>query len=277
MSMYPDYTNCRFMRKDDFITFCKKNSIPIDDQRLELFEKEKLFFPVKRWLFNDEYAIFNHQKILIPPDKIVLPTVCLPLIHLEENIFEFRNLSFYAKKEHPFDETNKDWQEYLINPYASDFIEWENYVLNHIDEEGEKWRLQKSESYYSYWQIYELEAINIFRKVLLTVKYNEQENYYHLTCNKDNIEKYSKHRKEHISIFFKFEHYYNCLCEFIQYYERSRDIAFKDKKAGEALTVAEISLLNSDIFEKSNSLMRACSINAGRTSIYSFFLREEQE
>ncbi len=251
----PNYVNCRYMEQKNFIDFCKENSVEIRVYDLETFEKEKLFYPIKRWLFPEEYAIFDQQRSVTETYTPTFNFNCSSLLELEDEIFRFRNLTLYNNINHPFDEIEEDWQQYLNNPIDSEFVNWEDYEVNYNDEYGNELKTTRAKNYYSYWQIYELDGINDFRTKYHIICYNKEENNYYLSCDKDFVERWYKRQKRNISIFFQLEQYYNCLCEFIQFYERNVNIAFMKLKVGDSLTNEEIDLLESNLIGKSNQLI----------------------
>ncbi|WP_162013077.1 hypothetical protein [Methanosarcina acetivorans] len=241
------------MEKGEFIKFCVNNSVEITPDFLELFEKEKLLYPIKRWVYPKEYAIIKQHTFL--SDKQVYDSTYSSLLELEEEIFKFCNLYLFNRINHPFDEKDKDWQQYLLDPTDNEFIIWKDYKVNYVDESGESWSTVRAQNYYSYWQIYELDGINDFRKSYFTVRFNDKENYYYRTCDKEFVEKWSRSNKNNILRFYQFESHYAFLCEFIQSYERNIFIAFKEKNAGDFLTEEELNILENNILNKCNKLM----------------------
>jgi len=184
----------------------------IRPHNLEFFEREKLLFPIKRWTFSEEYAIFKHQQIFTSPNKQDYNSSYLHLLKLEEEISKFLDLMFFDKINHPFDEMDKNWQEYLTNPLNNEFTDWKDYEVNYTNK-GKSWRTIRAKNYYSYWQIYEIDGINEFRTGFYNVRFDEKKNKYYLTCNKEFVEKWTKRPKENILNISSFEHCYNCICE----------------------------------------------------------------
>lgn len=132
---------------------------------------------MKRWLFSDDYAIFrylvrNDYDISLYNGRLVrgahgdicrISIGCLPFINLEKMVDQFK-VPNTDEKEHPFDEINSSFMKYITNPSDNEYVKWENYKLSYTIKKGDERILQKAESYYSYWQIYELEAIMAIRK-----------------------------------------------------------------------------------------------------------------
>jgi hypothetical protein len=262
-----NYTNCKYLKQEKFIKFCEENSVEIRPHNLEFFEREKLLFPIKRWTFSEEYAIFKHQQIFTPPNKQNYNPSYLPLLKLEEEISKFQNLMFFDKINHPFDEMDKNWQEYLTNPLNNEFTDWKDYEVNYTDK-GESWRTIRAKNYYSYWQIYEIDGINEFSTGFYNVRFDEKENKYYLTCNKEFVEKWTKRPKENILNIPPFEHCYNCLCDFIQSFNRIGNITFKGKNVGEFLTKEENDLFNKEIVKLSTKF--ADNYNLSPDDFYEF-------
>lgn len=262
-----NYTNCKYLEQEKFIKFCEENSVKIHSHYLESFEREKLLFPIKRWTFSEDYAIFKHQEIFTPPNKQNYNPSYLPLLKLEEEISKFLDLMFFDKINHPFDEIDENWQEYLTNPLNNEFIDWKDYEVNYTFK-GNNWKTIRAKNYYSYWQIYEIDGINEFKTRSYKVLFDEKENKYYLTCNKEFVEKWSKRPKENILNISSFEHYYNCICDFIQSFERIRNITFKEKNAGEFLTKEENDSFNKKIVELSTKI--AENYNLSSEDFYEF-------
>lgn len=262
-----NYTNCKYLEQEKFIKFCEENSVEIRPHNLEFFEREKLLFPIKRWTFSEEYAIFKHQQIFTSPNKQDYNSSYLHLLKLEEEISKFLDLMFFDKINHPFDEMDKNWQEYLTNPLNNEFTDWKDYEVNYTDK-GKSWRTIRAKNYYSYWQIYEIDGINEFRTGFYNVRFDEKENKYYLTCNKEFAEKWTKRPKENILNISSFEHCYNCICDFIQSFERIRNITFKRKNAGEFLTKEESNSFDTKIVELSTKF--AGKYNLSSDDFYKF-------
>ena len=256
-----NYTNCKYLEQEKFIKFCKENSVEIRSQNLEFFEREKLLFPIKKWTFSEEYAIFKHQQIFTSQDKQNYIPSYLPLLKLEEEISKFQNLVFFDRIYHPFDEMDKDWQEYLIDPLNNEFVDWKDHEVNYTHK-GKNWKTFRAKNYYSYWQIYEIDGINEFRTGFYNVGFDEKENKYYLTCNKEFVEKWTKRPKENILNISSFEHCYNCICDFIQSFERIRNITFKEKKAGEFITKEENDVFDKKIVELSTELVENSNLSS---------------
>lgn len=254
MSNELNYANCKYMEQDKFIKFCKNNSVEINPYYLELFEKEKLLYPKKRWLYPEEYAIIKQQRIF-SSDEQAYDSTYPSLLELDEEILKFHNFRLYHRINHPFDENDKDWQQYLLDPIDNEFIIWEDYKVNYVDKSGASRSTDRAKNYYSYWQIYELDGINDFRRCYFTVRFNDKENYYYRTCDKEFVEKWPRQNKNTILTFYQFENYYDFLCEFIQSYERNIIIAYKEKNAGDFLTEKELNILENNILDKCNKLM----------------------
>ena len=262
-----NYTNCKYLEQEKFIKFCEENSVEIRPRNLEFYEREKLLFPIKRWTFSEDYAIFKHQQILTPPNKQNYNTSYLPLLELEEEISKFLDLMFFDKINHPFDEFDKNWQEYLTNPLNNEFLDWKNYEVNYTNK-GKSWRTNRAKNYYSYWQIYEIDGINEFRTRFYNVLFDEKENKYYLTCNKELVEKWTKRPKENILYVSSIEHYYSCICDFIQSFERIINITFNKKNAGEFLTKEENDLFDKKIVKLSTKI--AENYNLSSDDFYEF-------
>ena len=254
-----NYSNCKYIEQEDFIKICKEYSVMINLHDLETFEREKLFYPIKRWLFSEDYAIFKENDFFTPNDIKGYNPAFLSLQKLDDEIFEFR--SCYNKTRHPFDEMNKDWQIYLRNPKEDEFTDWEDYEVNYIDENEGSRVTNRNKNYYSYWQIYELDAINDFRRNYYMLRFDENKNNYYLTCDKEFIEKWHRHKKDNILKLSSFEQYYNCLSSFIQCFQRSQQIAFENKKVGEFLTKEETDNLDNIIKVFSNEIFNYYTLN----------------
>jgi len=99
------------------------------------------------------------------------------MLELEEETSRFNNLYPYERVIHPFDEKDKNWQRYITNPIDSElFVAWKDYDVNYKEEDGQSWCIHRAQNYYSYWQIYEINGINDFRKNYYTICFNEKEN-----------------------------------------------------------------------------------------------------
>lgn len=261
-----DYTNCKYLEQEKFIKFCEENSVEIHPQNLEFFEREKLLYPIKRWTFSEEYAIFKHQQIFTPPNKQNYNPSYLPLLNLEEEISKFLDLMFFDKINHPFDEMEKNWQEYLTNPLNNEFTDWKDYEVNYTNKGN--WKTIRAKNFYSYWQIYEIDGINEFRTRFYNVRFDEKENKYYLTCNNEFVEKRTKRPKKNILNISSFEHCYKCLCDFIQSFERYQNIMLKGKNAGEIITKEENDSFNKKIVEQSTKF--AENYNLSSDDFYKF-------
>lgn len=264
-----NYANCKYIEQEDFIKICKENSVVITLHDLETFEREKLFYPIKRWLFSEDYAIFKENDFFTPNDTKSYNPVFLSLQKLDDEISEFT--CCYNKTRHPFDEMDKDWQIYLRNPMDDKFTDWKNYEVNYINENGDSRVTNRNKNYYSYWQIYELDAINDFRRKYYMLRFDENKNNYYLTCDKEFIEKWHRHKKDNILKLSSFEQYYNCLSSFIQYFKKSWQIAIENKKVEEFLTKEEIDHLDNIIKVFSNEIFKYYILNMEDLYV---FLRE---
>ena len=265
------YHDCKYVDQKNFIEFCKGNSVNISLHDLELFEREKLLYPVKRGISSEEYAIFTHKQILIPPDELTYNPSYSALYKLKDEMVRFQQPHFFDKVFHPFDDGGKDWQKHLINPKDSKFTEWKNYEVEYEDENGVPWRTKKAKNFYSYWQIYELDAINNFRTGYYTIRLGEKDNQYCLTCNKESVEKWTRRPKNYILNISLFELEYNCLCDFIQFFNRSHNIAFKDKDMGEYLTPDESDAFKKNIIDYSNKIIESYDLSTEK--IYDFIIK----
>ncbi|MDW5552020.1 hypothetical protein [Methanosarcina sp.] len=268
MSKELKYTYCRYMKQDEFIDFCRNNSVKINSDYLERYEKEKLLYPIKRWLFPEGYIITKKQN-LISSTQQAYNSAYSSLLELEEEVFKFSSLVLYDKIDHPFDEKDKEWKEYLIKPINNKFINWKDYKIKYFDKNGRNLNAVRVQNYYSYWQIYELDGINDFRTIYHnTLRFNEKESYYYLTCNKEIVEEWSRRNKNFILKIHQFEDCYDFLCEFIQTYERYIYVALKEKNVGDFLTKEENSLLENKIIDKCNKLIEFYNLSID--NIYEF-------
>ncbi|WP_048065614.1 hypothetical protein [Methanosarcina acetivorans] len=237
------------MEQKSFLDFCKDNLVKIPDYQLDYFEKEKLIYPIKRKIVPEEYAILQQQG---EGDQSVIKRINvehLPLIKLEDEYFKFRN-NIGDTITHPFDKVNEEWQKYLINPNEID--EWENYEVNYIDADGKSWKTSKAENFYSYWQIYDIDSINEFRKRFLQIKLDTETNKYYLTSGSENVERY-KSKRENIVKMSAFECHRRFLCDFIESYYRIKRIVYR--QSAEYLTEDEVNTFNEKITEMSRHIL----------------------
>src|SRR5665648_241873 len=208
MSKELNYTNCKYLEQNDFIKFCKGNSVKVSPSDLELFERNELLYPIKRWVCPEEFAICKQQFGYIPDDIQKFNLNYLPLQELEEDIFKFLSLIHMDKINHPFDEMGANWQVYLTSPLDNKFTDWNDYKVNYTYA-GESWKTTRIKNYYSYWQIYEIDGINQFRTGLYDIRFDGKENNYYLTCNKELVEKWTKNLKRNILNISSSGHCYN--------------------------------------------------------------------
>lgn len=249
------YQNCKYIHLKDFIKFCEQNSVKINQKDLEIYEREKLLFPLKRLICPEEYAIYNYLFPIRQTRIEEIESKYLPLTQLQEELSKF-NSGLYPVIEHPFDK-KIDCQGYLFVPETMVFKEWKNYEINYIDENKQRWKITIFKNFYSYWQIYELDSINAFKKIYCEIQFDIEKERFFRTCNKEIIEKWKLSKNEIIGL-LSFERHYHCLCEFIQFFNRNWNITFKP---GEPIKPSELAIFEEEMIKNSKKIIQDFSIN----------------
>jgi len=262
------YTDCKYIEQEKFIDFCKESSVAISLNNLEYCERIKLLYPIKRLLFSEEYAIWREQIFSKSSDTQDYNLSYTSLIKLEHELSNFNDLKYHDKIKHPFDELGEKWQEYLKEPKNNEFIDWKEYNVKFVHQSGSIWDTNRAKNYYSYWQIYELAEINDFRTKYCKIDFITKENKYHLSLDSEVIKKQSICSKEKILKISAFENCYNCLCDFIQSFERVRSIAFKNKEIRLTLTESEYDILKIKIKQLSTEIRTHYNLTVDR--LYEF-------
>ncbi|MEZ5334811.1 MAG: hypothetical protein R2741_06050 [Methanolobus sp.] len=129
----------------------------------------------------------------------------------------------------------------------------------------------KTKKYYSYWQLYLIDSINDFRTKHCEICFSKKNNTYYLNSNFKISEPLTQSKKLDISSFFKVELYYNCLCDFIQFYHMAFEDVFHGKPVGYVLEDSESEYLDKKLETISKELIDFYDFN--KEDLYEF-LRE---
>ncbi|MFZ1288504.1 MAG: hypothetical protein WAR79_00315 [Melioribacteraceae bacterium] len=160
-------------------------SLGKDEQWLELLEKEKILFPVKRIIYPKNYLktvykIRNSNRTF-GSDLIKVPEKHKTIHKLYENInyFDVRHLLF-----HVFDTNKAQYSNYIKNPSKLKFKPWKEYKFKVGNLRGHNEFINDTRHYYSYWQAYYFYEITQASKLELTVNhFNYDPELFYFTSN----------------------------------------------------------------------------------------------
>ncbi|MCB0743481.1 MAG: hypothetical protein KDC67_06225, partial [Ignavibacteriae bacterium] len=167
----------RFIEHKHFLKLCSdldinQFSLGKDEQWLELQEKEKILFPVKRIIYprnylKTVYKIRNSNRTF-GSDLIEVPEKHKTIHKLYENInyFDVRNSLF-----HVFDTNKAQYSNYIKNPLKLKFKPWKEYKFKVGNFRGHNEFINDTRHYYSYWQAYYFYEITQASKLELTVNH----------------------------------------------------------------------------------------------------------
>lgn len=159
----------KYLKVDEFVSYCKKCNVDVSISMLESYEKVGLLFPIYRIVVPDEYvrAVFeyNHR---IPIDHNIPFDVdgeWREIDELADALSSYRlpktpYLEQVLKNGHPLDYAYISKNRFLYKPALNSFKPWEEYKIDAGTIDGYPIKEDTVEHYYSPWQIFVVENLN---------------------------------------------------------------------------------------------------------------------
>ncbi|MDO8549766.1 MAG: hypothetical protein Q7S39_06410 [Ignavibacteria bacterium] len=152
----------RYLSHKEFLRVCKDLEInsftsDMDEQWLELLEKEKILFPSCRIIYPLSYlkiindVRYNPSNPYYGKNTFYLPNRYVSIDNLESNLHNFwlnRNLF------HILDKQKSKVSKYIHNPKQTKFYKWKSYKKYVGQIQGMENYESTAKHYYSYWQVY---------------------------------------------------------------------------------------------------------------------------
>lgn len=156
----------RYLYVNQFIQMCNELKVDTNKKELEHFHKIGLLYPVLQLKFPDEYTeLFFPEKELNTshPEFVRRYGDNLPPAEWEEidRLSQLLRFPFWATRKmlfHPFDKKMILNKNYITIPLQAEYKPWDSYRIEVEDEHG-KMTPSTINLFYSYWQVYQLEAI----------------------------------------------------------------------------------------------------------------------
>ena len=213
----------RYLEVRDFIRYCQKLNVKVDEKELKYYEEKGIMLPVARVVLPEEYIKrmyeCQHRSIDMP---------CLhewpeidrlydrPLVLLED----YAQLTD-EKLVHPFDrEFGRN--PYLVRPDLNNYRPWDSYRV--VVEHHGNYDIRESTAthYYSYWQVHQLYEIqkypDLYKNRFLIDNLPDEFKKKHWIPRALNLELYRS--------FHGYAHLFDALSFYITVYDRERKRTF---------------------------------------------------
>jgi hypothetical protein len=180
----------RYTNLDKFINLCKELGIDdVDEEKLELFEKKKFLFPVRRLLLDSEFLKYMWP-IKNDPSNPYYHKPSFPLPNKWKKQYEvytdtkdWVSVWTYHKVFHPLDKGNEP--HFIKHPPFAQYRRWDGYKFKVGSYPNFDCYESRAVHIYSYWQVYVVFDILSASKIEL---------YFDLT-KREAIESLVSHRK----------------------------------------------------------------------------------
>lgn len=145
----------RYLEHKTFLKLCTDleiNSLGFksDERWLELLEKEKILFPLKRITYPRTYKKFVY-KMRYSQESVEVPEKYRIVYELSEKI---KNFQISKSLFHIFDKNKPSYRKYIKEPSKRKFIPWKNYDFKVGKYYGLDEIISDTDHYYGYWQTY---------------------------------------------------------------------------------------------------------------------------
>ena len=164
----------KYLEAKEFVDYCKANNVNTSLNVLEAYEKAGLLIPFYRFVAPDEYIRslfeYNYKIAYITPDALFDDHKWQEIEHLRTALrsYSFKPLphfDFALMHGHPLDVSYRNKNPFLKKPYKDDFIPWEEYKIVAGTLEGRPVREETVEHYYTPWQIFVLDELNLMHTI----------------------------------------------------------------------------------------------------------------
>ncbi|MGD0921399.1 MAG: hypothetical protein ABSA70_06480 [Terriglobia bacterium] len=158
----------RFLSVDRFVDFCKKCAVSTSDAELENLEKAGLLFPQRRIIQPVQYcaavADQHHkgQKGWVGLNYTFDATATAQFEGTDRLRVAMARFQFPAadkSRHHPLDCPRRYRGALVQSPVEEEFLPWSQFMVEVGTWDGKPYRVNAKIDYYSYWQVYQLDAI----------------------------------------------------------------------------------------------------------------------
>lgn len=151
----------RYVKVDDFVSYCKNLNVETDRQELEHYEKTGVMLPMARVVYPADYVIWDKQQSLGMPSEPPTPDKWPELQRLFEKLPVLQeDYADFTDEElvNCFDR-EMGQNRFLSRPTPETYKPWSSYKVPVPYRDGQQFSCSSAEHYYSYWQAHQLYLI----------------------------------------------------------------------------------------------------------------------
>lgn len=169
MKYLPSGYGSRFLSIETFVNFCGKCAVSTDEAELEYLEKVGLLFPQRRFIQRVQYRAAledQHHKGRkgwvgrnCTFDAVTAAQFeATDRLHIAMEQYHFPKVD--KSRHHPLDCPRRYRGALVQSPVDREFRPWSQFMAEVGTWQGRPYRVNAKIDYYSYWQVYQLDAIH---------------------------------------------------------------------------------------------------------------------